>query len=103
MKKSDKVFLDLNNPVFQEDLFGLQKEDALRMLGTLQKIKRLSWTEIYRDRGLRWELIQSKTGSGGQRLYTIRISQGFRALAYREDQYMRFLSLHPDHDSAYKK
>lgn len=103
MTKSDKVFLDLNNPVFQEDLLGLQKEDALRMLGTLQKIKKLSWTEIYRDKGLRWELVQSKNGPGGRRLYTIRISQGFRALVYREEQYMRFLSLHPVHDSAYEK
>ena len=102
MAKSDNVLLDLNNPVFQDDLFNIEKEDALRILDTLKKIKSLTWTDMYNDKGLRWELIQSRTRPGGQRLYTIRISQKFRAVVYREEQFMRFLSLHPDHDSAYK-
>jgi len=100
--KSDNVLLDLNNPVFQDDLFNIEKEDALRILDTLKKIKSLTWTDMYNDKGLRWELIQSRTRPGGQRLYTIRISQKFRAVVYREEQFMRFLSLHPDHDSAYE-
>ncbi|OGW44029.1 MAG: hypothetical protein A2132_00905 [Nitrospirae bacterium RBG_16_43_11] len=94
--------LDLNNPVFQDDLFNLGKEDAIRILEILKKIRSLTWTAIYKDNGLRWELVQSRTGLGGQRLYTIRISQKFRAIVYREAQFMRFLSLHPDHDSAYE-
>jgi hypothetical protein len=98
----DKIPLDLNNPIFQEDLLLLEKEDMLRIIGTLRKIKKISWAEVYKDKGLRWELVQSKTGHDGERLYTIRISQGFRALVYREGQFMRFLSLHTDHDSAYK-
>lgn len=102
MPRSDNVLLDLNNPIFQEDLFALEKEEAVRIFGTLRKIKKLSWTDVYKDKGLRWELVQSKTGMDGRRLYTIRISQGFRALVCRESQFMRFLSLHPDHDSAYK-
>ena len=102
MAKSDNVLLDLNNPVFQDDLFNIEKEDTLRILDTLKKIKSLTWTAMYNDKGLRWELIQSRTRPGGQRLYTIRISQKFRAVVYREEQFMRFLSLHPDHDSAYK-
>ena len=102
MPRSDNVLLDLNNPIFQEDLFALGKEEAIRIFGTLRKIKKLSWTDVYKDKGLHWELVQSKTGIDGQRLYTIRISQGFRALVYRESQFIRFLSLHPDHDSAYK-
>ena len=102
MAKSDNVLLDLNNPVFQDDLFNIEKEDALRIPDTLKKIKSLTWTDMYNDKGLRWELIQSRTRPGGQRLYTIRISQKFRAVVYREEQFMRFLSLHPDHDSAYE-
>ncbi|OHE54986.1 MAG: hypothetical protein A2027_00165 [Thermodesulfovibrio sp. RBG_19FT_COMBO_41_18] len=102
MAKSDNVLLDLNNPVFQDDLFNIEKEDTLRILDTLKKIKSLTWTAMYNDKGLRWELIQSRTRPSGQRLYTIRISQKFRAVVYREEQFMRFLSLHPDHDSAYK-
>lgn len=102
MQRSNKVLLDLNNPVFQEDLFSLKKDNVMRILGTLHKIKQLSWAEVYKDKGLRWELVQSKTGPDGRRLYSIRISQGFRALVYREEQFMCFLSLHPDHRSAYK-
>lgn len=102
MKKSDSIFIDLNNPVFQEDLFSLEKEEAVNILGTLRKIKKLSWIEIYKDKGLKWELVQSKTGPGDQRLYTIRVSKKFRAVVYREAQFIRFLSLHPSHDSAYR-
>jgi hypothetical protein len=98
----DKVLLDLNNPVFQEDLLGLGKDDVNRVLATLRKLKQLSWNDIYRDKGLRWELVQSKTGRDGARLYSIRISGGFRALVCRDDQFLRFLSLHPEHDPAYQ-
>lgn len=102
MKRSDSILIDINNPVFQEDLFSLEKEEAVNILGTLRKIKKLSWIEVYKDKGLKWELVQSKTGPDGQRLYTVRVSKKFRALVCREAQFMRFLSLHPDHDSAYR-
>lgn len=102
MQKSDNIQLDLNNPVFQEDLFALEKEEAVRVIGTFQKIKKVTWKDVYKDKGLRWELVQSKVGPDNKRLYTIRVSQRFRALVYREGQFMRFLSLHPDHISAYK-
>ncbi len=101
MGESLDVLLDLNNPVFQDDLLSLSKEEAARVLAVLRKIKKLQWSQVYRDKGLHWELVQSKTGPEGARLYTIRLSDRFRALAYREGQFMRFLSLHPDHDAAY--
>ncbi len=103
MQESDEVLLDLNNPVFQEDLFPFGKDDATRILATLRKIIRIQWREVYKDKGLRREMIQSKTGPGDRRLYTIRVTEGFRALVYREGRYMRFLSLHPAHDSVYKR
>jgi hypothetical protein len=95
------VLLDLNNPVFQEDLFSLGKEEASRVFVALRKLKRLSWSEVHKDKGLRWELVQSKRGPGDMRLYTIRITDKIRALVCRDGQFMRFLSLHRDHDSAY--
>lgn len=101
MGESPDVLLDLNNPVFQDDLLGLGKEDAARVLAALRKIKKLQWPQVYWDKGLHWELVQSKTGPKGARLYTVRLSDKFRALVYREGQFMRFLSLHPDHDTAY--
>lgn len=34
-----KVLLDLNNPAFQDNLFGLQKPERLAALDTLRKIR----------------------------------------------------------------
>jgi hypothetical protein len=97
----ERVRLDLNNPAFQECLFNLPREDQARLLATLRKLVRLTWDEVYHDSGTRWEAILSRRGPGGARLYNCRISKGFRAVACRDGQWMRLLSLHPDHDSAY--
>lgn len=97
------VRLDLNNPVFQRQLFTLEKAQQLGVLATLRKLAGLRWPQVYQDRGLKWELIYSRTGPDEHRLYSFRISQGFRAVAYRDDGgWLRLLSLHPDHDSAYR-
>ena len=100
---ADVVRLDLNNPVFQRQLFALEKSQQIGALATLRKLVGLRWPQVYRDPGLKWELIHSRTGPDGQRLYSFRIGQGFRAVAYRADGgWLRLLSLHPDHDSAYR-
>jgi len=39
---TDKVLLDLNNPVFQASLFGLQKPERHAALETLKKIRELT-------------------------------------------------------------
>lgn len=96
------ILLDLNNPIFQQHLFALPKSEALATLKTLRKISQLTWKQLYQDKGLKWEMIQSKKGKNGETLYTIRITQKCRAIAIREDNYLRLLSLHSDHDSAYQ-
>jgi len=98
----ETVLLDLNNPEFQANLLALPKPDAWAVLNTLRLLKALSWTQLQRSQGLRWELIQSRTGPEGQRLYSMRISRGCRAVAWRDGCWLRMLSLHPDHDSAYR-
>ncbi|MEZ5583351.1 MAG: hypothetical protein R3F37_11905 [Candidatus Competibacteraceae bacterium] len=99
---TDLVQLDLNNPVFQRQLFALEKNYQLSVLGTLRKLAALHWSQVYQDQGLKWELIHSRPGPAGHRLYSLRMGKGFRAVAYREDGWLRLLSLHPDHDSAYR-
>jgi hypothetical protein len=98
---SECVQLDLNNPVFQRQLFALQKTDQSGVLNTLRKISAMTWQQIYEDSGLRWEAVISRKGPRSERLYSIRIAKGFRGVAFREQVWMRFISLHPDHDSAY--
>jgi hypothetical protein len=98
----ERIRLDLNDVEFQEDLFGLTKENQTNILGTLKRRSEMTWDQVYRDPGLRWEAVKSRTGPKGGRLYTFRIGRGFRAVAYREGQWLKILSLHPDHDSAYR-
>jgi len=101
MATSSGIGLDLNNPTFQRQLFDLPKGDQRAVLNTLRKLSRMSWEQLYRDRGLKWEAILSRQGPHGGRLYTFRCGKGFRAVAYRDGDLLRLLTLHPDHDSAY--
>jgi len=95
------IQLDLNNPEFQANLLALDKTDAWAVLKTLRLLQAMSWEQLQRSKGLRWELIQSRQGPAGERLYSLRISRGCRAVAWRDGSWLRLLSLHPDHDSAY--
>ena len=96
-----RIVLDLNNPVFQEHWFALERQEALAVVATLRKIRNLEWDQLYRDKGLRWEAILSRTGPNGQRLYSLRITQRARAVAFRDGNTLRLLALHADRDSAY--
>ena len=96
------IQLDLNNPEFQENLFTLNKIEAWSVLKTLKLLQVMTWEQIQASKGLRWELILSRQGLDGQRLYSMRISQSCRAVAWRDGLWLRLLSLHPDHDSAYR-
>lgn len=99
-----KVRLDLNNPVFQENLLSLQKPERHSALETLNKIRQLTWTQVYRDHGLKWEKISSiKAPAGVEALYSLRITQARRATAFRDGEFMRLLSIAPDHDASYGK
>ena len=101
MSSAGRLRLDLNDPAFQEALFDLSRDDQAHVMATLRKLARLSWDEVYRDTGLRWEAIVSRRGPACGRLYTLRLGRRLRAVAYRDGGWMRMLSLHPDHDSAY--
>ncbi len=96
------VKLDLNVSTFQKGLFSLEKEEQFLVLSTLKRISQFTWEQVYKDHGLRWEAIAAKQGPKGQRLYSFRISKKFRVLAFRDQEWLCLLSLHPDHDSAYK-
>lgn len=97
-----QLLLDLNSPEFQKQLFHLEKEDQRRALGTLSKLSGMTWDQVYSDPGLQWEAILSKSGERGETLHSLRMSRRLRAVAVRDGSWMRFVSLHPDHDSAYR-
>lgn len=96
------VRLDLNNPVFQDHLFGLQKPERHAAMDTLRKIRQLSWGQLYRDNGLKWEkIISVKPPPGIETIYSLRITQSRRCTAYGDGDFMRLLTVAPDHDSTY--
>jgi hypothetical protein len=98
------IRLDLNNPVFQEALFSLQKTERLAVLGTLKKLRRITWRQLYADKGLRWEKIHSvKPPKGIAAIYSMRITRSCRATAFRDGEILRFLTICSDHDAAYGK
>ncbi len=98
------IRLDLNNPVFQRDLLGLQKTERHAALDTLAKLLQLTWNQVHRDKGLRWEKITSlKPPPGIDALYSLRITRTRRAVACREGVFIRLLSIPPDHDATYRR
>lgn len=97
------IKIDMNNEQFQKDLFSLEKDVMAAVIGTLQKIAALgSWNELYKYPGLKWEKISSKHTSAGEPIYSIRFTQKCRGTALREGDFLRLLSIHPDHDSTYR-
>jgi hypothetical protein len=99
-----QVRLDLNNPIFQENLLTLEKQERNAALDTLNKLRKLTWNQVYRDAGLKWEKIVSvKPPEGIDAIYSLRITRSRRATAYRQQDFLRFLTIAPDHDSTYGK
>jgi hypothetical protein len=103
--QSDRnVQLDLNNEVFQENWLNLDKQERNRVTDTLKKLRQLTWSQVYRDQGLKWEKITSIIPPKGiDVIYTLRITQSRRATAYRDGNFLRLLTIAPDHDAAYGK
>jgi hypothetical protein len=98
------VLLDLNNPIFQENLFSLPKPERHSAVETLKKIRQLSWPQLYGDRGLKWGKITSAAPPAGiDSVYSLRLSQSRRATAFRDGDYLRLLSIAPRHDATYGK
>ncbi len=91
--------LNLNYDAFQQQLFALERDELLAVIKTFKKLRQLLWQEVYKDKGLNWELAREEKG---ERFYSIRVIKKFRALVQREGDFVVFMSLHPDHDSAYQ-
>ena len=98
------VRLDLNNPAFQDILLSMEKLERNAVLDTLNKLRQLTWNQVYRDSGLKWEKIVSvKPPEGVDAIYSLRITRSRRATAYRQQDFLRLLTISPDHDSTYGK
>lgn len=101
------VVCNLEFPRFQDELAELEAGHFDSLVKTISKIEQMTWDQILKTasklqkRGLNWEPIAGQSTRAGKVIASIRISQKFRARVCRDGKVMRFISLHPDHDSAY--
>jgi hypothetical protein len=96
-----RIRLDLNSPEFQDVFFQLEAAQLRQVVASLRRLGRLDWATLFRHTGFRWQAIEHLRAPNGATVYSLRLSQRIRALAYRDGEFLRFLSLHPEHDSAY--
>lgn len=94
--------IDLNFPDFQKDLFKLEKKELYAIIKTLRILSKMDFDQLRTSSGLNLEQIKKTKTRKGNPIYSIRITRSFRAILSIDGDYLRFISLHPDHDSAYK-
>jgi len=87
---------------------GLDVEELTEVLKTVTKVQKMTWTDVWNTsskgkdkRGLNWEKLDQTTDDG-YTIASIRVTKKHRARVCRDKDWMRFISLHPDHDSTYK-
>jgi hypothetical protein len=98
------VELDLSSLVFQTTWSDLELAEQEKAFATFKKLTQLSWNQVYRDKGLKWEKIHSIAAPKGiEALYSFRVSKSIRGIGFRENHFLRVLLIEPDHDAAYGK
>ena len=107
--QNELVLCDLEFPPFQDQLDNLESSELVAVLNKVEMINKMNWNQVYATsskgkgkRGLNWEMLPNQRTSSGGAVASIRITDKFRARVVREGVFMRFISLHADHDSAYK-
>jgi hypothetical protein len=103
VKSLSRIFLDLNSPEFQAVLFSLEIAELKQVIASLRRLRGLPWEALYQHPGFNWEAIDHLKAPNGSKAHSIRLSQKIRAIAFRDGDFLRFVSLHPDHDSAYRR
>ncbi len=100
---ANRVRLDLNSPEFQDVFFRLEAADLKHVVAALDRLRQLDWNALYRHTGFNWEAIDHLKAPNNATVYSLRLSQRIRAIAFRDRDFLRLISLHPDHDSAYER
>jgi len=100
---SERVRLDLNSPEFQDVSFSLELGELKQVVASLRRLRALDWNEVYSHTGFRWEAVRHLRTPSGATAHSFRLSQRVRAIGYRDGALLRIVSLHPDHDSAYRR
>ena len=97
------VRLDLNNPEFLNVFLNLPAAELQQVARSLLRLRGMEWRAVGASKGLHWEAIAHIPTPDGGVAHSLRLSGKTRAIAYRDGAFMRVVSLHPDHDSAYRR
>ena len=92
--------IDLNFPDFQKDLFKLEKKELYALIKTFRTLSKMDFDQLRSSSGLNLEQVKKTKTRKGNPIYSMRITRSFRAILSIEGDYLRFISLHPDQDSA---
>ncbi len=104
MRSAKNVQLDLNDPFFLESWFALESAEAERVRAAFEKIHKLSWADLYKSKGLRWEKVESIPAPPHiDAFYTFRVTASVKGVAYRDGNFLRVMKIQPDHDATYGK
>jgi hypothetical protein len=90
-----RIRLDLNSPEFLDVFFRLQADELKQVVTSLRRLRELDWNTLYRHTEYRWEALEHlKAPTSGGRVYSLRLSQRIRAVAVRDGDFLRLISLH---------
>lgn len=106
--QNELVVCDLEFSGIQKSLKSLSKEELIQFFEVVEKkIQKMTWAQIYttssksQKRGLNWEVIEGQRTTKDGIIASIRITQKSCARVTRDGKFMRFISIHPDHESAF--
>ena len=101
------VRVDLSFPAFVKQLATLEREQLQEIMDSTVKLQKTTWQELWAQStkgkgktGFNYEFIEEDKDLG--KIHFIRITGVCRARVVRENEWMRFISIHPDHEGAYK-
>jgi len=98
---TSRVRLDLNSPEFLDVFLRLEVAELKQVVASLRRLQGLDWSAVYRHTGFKWEAIRHIRTPSGATAYSLRLREKIRAIAVRDGDFLRIVSLHPDHDSTY--
>ncbi|MBC7533012.1 MAG: hypothetical protein H7318_15670 [Oligoflexus sp.] len=105
--QTSHIKVDMSYWALMKEIQGLTKDQLQELTDSTVKLQKTTWRELWEQStknkgktGFNYELIEEDPDLG--KMHSIRITKGFRARVVRENEWMRFISLHPDHDSAYR-
>lgn len=101
------VKVDVDFEEFQGQFFELVQSEQAEVFKAITKLQKMTWQDLWNTstkghgkRRSNYEPIDQQTAEG-LKVATIRVSGSFRARVTRKNEWLIFISLHPDHDSAY--